>query len=313
VCIANWNCKDLLRLCLASLLEEAREVRLEIIVVDNASTDGAAEMVEREFPRVILHRNDANLGFARANNQAAELARGQFLFFLNNDTVVPPGALQRLVEFAQEHPEAGMIGPRLRDGVGHTQVSYRLRPTMGTLLHRTAVLRWTRIFRSAYRRYRREDFDAERTRQVEVLMGAAVLLPREVFYASGGWDEDFTFGGEDLELSARIAREHKVIYHGGVEIIHFGRSSTRQHIGYVSSNMAIGFLRYLRKCGYSERMLFFYKLAITCDAPLQCFSKAIQYIYRRARGHDRRAQKSLLAMRGFKHFMTKGLVAFWKA
>src|SRR5262249_10506204 len=138
VCIANWNCRELLRRCLVSLLDQPQGIRLEAIVVDNASTDGAADLVEQEFPEVILVRNDTNRGFSRANNQAAARARGRYLFFLNNDTQVPPGAVGRLYAFALDHPEAGLIGPRLRGPRGEAQVSYRLRPTMATLLHRTS-------------------------------------------------------------------------------------------------------------------------------------------------------------------------------
>src|SRR5438552_12244336 len=100
-------------------------------------------MVEREFPEMIMVRNSTNLGFSRANNQAARLARGRYLFFLNNDTVVPPEALRRLVDYAEEHPEVGIVGPRLRDGEGQLQVSYRLLPTLQTFLHRTTIVRWT--------------------------------------------------------------------------------------------------------------------------------------------------------------------------
>jgi GT2 family glycosyltransferase len=288
-------------------------VRLETIVADNASTDGAADMVAREFPEVILHRNPANLGFARANNQAARYARGRYLFFLNNDTVVPPGALQALVEYADTHPEVGILGPRLRDGEGKPQVSYRRRPTVATLLHRTSLLRWTGLLRRAYRGYRRQDFDPETTRSVEVLMGAAMLLPRQIFVDCGGWDETFTFGGEDLDLSARVGQTHQIVFHPGVEILHYGRVSTRQHIGYASSNMTIGFVRYLRKSGYAWPTLLVYKLAITLDAPLQLVGKGLQCLWRRLRGRPDKAEKSLLAFRGLAHFLGKGLVSFWQA
>jgi hypothetical protein len=312
VCIASWNCRDMLRTCLQSLHDQQQGVRLETIIVDNASGDGAADMVAEEFPEVILHRNAENLGFARANNQAAARARGRYLFFLNNDTLIPASTLARLVAFADAHPEAGIIGPRLRDGLGQIQVSYRQRPTMATLLHRTLLLRWTGFLRRAYRRYRREDFDPVTTRRVEVLMGAAMLLPRGVFEQCGGWDEGFAFGGEDLDLSARVGQRHLIFYHPSIEITHYGRASSRQHIGYVSSNMAIGFLRYLRKCGYSDIKVWAYKVVVTLDAPIQFVGKAIQYAWRRLCGRQDKAQKSLLALRGFGHFLAKGLIDFWK-
>src|SRR5439155_2036148 len=120
--------------------DQPQGVHLETVVVDNASTDGAADMVAAEFPEVILQRNASNLGFARANNQAAQRTRGRYLFFLNNDTVVPPGTLARLVDYLEEHPEVGLLGPKLCDGNGHPQVSYRLSPTVATLLHRICLL-----------------------------------------------------------------------------------------------------------------------------------------------------------------------------
>src|SRR5260370_1728783 len=192
VCIANWTCRDMLRGCLRSLTGVLQGVRLEIIVVDNASTDGAADMVAQEFPHVRLLRNASNVGFSRANNLAVKQARGRFLFFLNNDTLVPPGTLRRLVAYLEAHPEVGMVGPRLRDAQGNVQVSYRPRPTVATLLHKTSLLRWTGLFRSSYLAFRRLQFDPETTKNVAVLMGAAVLLARDRCLACGGWDEGVT-------------------------------------------------------------------------------------------------------------------------
>jgi GT2 family glycosyltransferase len=313
VCIANWNCRDLLRACLGSLLDRPQGVHLEVIVVDNASTDGAAAMVAEEFPEVVLRRNPTNFGFARANNQAARLARGRYLFFLNNDTEVPDGALRRLLTFAEEHPEIGLLGPRLRDAQGRIQVSYRMRPTMAALLHRTSLLRWTGLLRASYRRYRRREFDPQRIRHVDLLMGAAMLLPRSIFRSCGGWDEDFVFGGEDLELSARVKRRHPVVFFPDVEIMHHGRVSTRQQIGFASTQTAIGFVRYLRKTGCTRSALLVYKLVVTLDAPLRFLAKVAQYAWQRLRGRCKKAEKSLLTCKGLGHFLTKGLPAFWKA
>ena len=190
--------RHVLRDCLASLAGTANAMPLQIIVVDNGSTDNSANMIAAEFPAVELIRNADNSGFARANNQAARLARGRYLFFLNNDTIVPAGALRRLVAFARAHPEAGMVGPRLRDGVGRVQVSCRARPNMTTFLNRISLVRWLGLVKTRYRRYRRDTFDPDRMQYVDVLMGAAILIPRRLFIEVGRWDEDYAFGGEDL-------------------------------------------------------------------------------------------------------------------
>lgn len=313
VCIANWNCREVLRDCLKSLLDQPQGVRLEVIVVDNASEDGAAEMATREFPEAVVYRNPVNAGFARANNQAAARSRGRYFFFLNNDTVVPPDALRRLVEYADAHPEVGMVGPRLCDVHGRVQVSYRKRPTVATLLHRTSLLRWTGLLRAPYRRYRRRHFDPATTRTVDVLMGAALLLPRDVFFACGGWDEAYTFGGEDLDLSYQVNRRYPVVYHPQVEILHYGRMSTRQHIGFVSTGMAAGFARYLRQSGSTGAALLAYKAVVLLDAPVQLAGKALQYAWRRLRGRREAAERSLLALRGVWHFLCHGLGPFFRA
>ena len=139
-----------------------------------------------------------------------------------------------------------------------------------------------------------------------------MLLPRHIFFGCGGWDESFSFGGEDLDLSTRVGQRYPIIYHPGVEITHFGRVSTRQHIGYVSTNMAVGFVRYLRKSGYSWPILTLYKLVVTLDAPVQVAGKGLQCLWRRLRGQRLKAEKSLLAMRGQAYFLLRGLAAFWR-
>jgi GT2 family glycosyltransferase len=313
VCIVNWNCRELLRDCLASLLERSQGASVEVIVVDNASADGAADMVAERFPGVTLVRNARNEGFARGNNRAAALARGRYLFFLNNDTVVPADTLRRLVAYAEAHPEVGMIGPRLRDGTGRVQVSYRPLPTLSALLHRVRILRSTGLFHRAYGRFRRKSFDPDRECRVETLMGAAMFLPRRVFDECGPWDEDFVFGAEDLHFSACIGRRYPLVFLPEIEITHFGGVSTRQHSGYVSANQAAGMVRFLRKSGYSRAALWGYKLAVTLDIPVQFAGKGVEYVATRLRGRRAKADRVLIAWRGAGHFLTRGLVPFWKA
>lgn len=303
----------LLKGCLESLSDESQGVRLETIVVDNASADGAADMVDRDFPHVRLVRNNHNVGFSRANNQAAREAQGRFLFFLNNDTCVPPRALGRLVSYLEENPEVGIVGPRLRDGEGQVQISYRPRPTLAALLHRTCLFRWTGLFRRSYKQYRRWHFDAQRVQSVEVLMGAAMLVRRDRFLELGGWDEDFHFGGEDLELCYRVNQQAPVIYYPEVEITHLGRASTRQNIAFAATRIAIGLVQYLRKTGCSRAGIFCFKLAVTLDAPLQLVGKSAQHLWRRLLGKHKKAQQSRLIVHGLAHFLGHGLVPFWKA
>ena len=123
---------------------------------------------------------------------------------------------------------------------------------MSALLHRLTLFRWTGLFRRAYQRYRRLDGDFVTTRRVEVLMGAALLVRRALFIEIGPWDEEYTFGGEDIDLCTRIARRGAVVYHPGVEITHFGRASSRRHIGYVHTHTLAGITRYLRKIGFQQ-------------------------------------------------------------
>jgi GT2 family glycosyltransferase len=111
--IVNWNTREHLRRCLQALQRCPQPPDLEVIVVDNASSDGSAEMVRREFPQVRLIANDRNLGYAAANNQAAKVAQGRYLLLLNPDAEVTDDAIAKLIAFAETHPEAGAVTPKL--------------------------------------------------------------------------------------------------------------------------------------------------------------------------------------------------------
>jgi GT2 family glycosyltransferase len=313
VCIVNWNCRALLRNCLRSLAPQRQGVPLEVIVVDNASTDGAADMVARDFPGVVLLRNDSNAGFARANNQAARLARGAYLFFLNNDTVVPDGALARLCRFAAANPRAGLVGPCLRDGQGRVQTSARRRPSLAALTHRLTWLRWTGLFRSAYRAYRGRNGNPRDARRVEVLMGAALLMPRAVYQRVGGWDESYTFGGEDIDLCARVGRSFDVLHHPAVEITHFGRASSRQRPGWASAQTLIGITHSLRQAGTNSWALAAYKLALMIDLPLRGLLLTMRFGWSKLRGRRTHAGRAWQDLCGLGWFVRHGLGAFWRA
>ncbi len=313
VCIANWNCSSLLRRCLRSLFDSAQGTCFEVIVVDNASTDGAADMVAREFPRVTLIRNAENRGFAAASNQAAARSAGAYLLFLNNDTELPPHTLQRLLAHAAAHPEAGMFGPRLREPSGAIQISYRRRPTIRALLHKVSLVRWTGLFRQAYCEYRRGSFEPNGVRQVEVLMGPAVFLPRDVFEAAGRWDERYRFGVEDIDLATQIGQTRRVVYIGDVEVIHHGRVSSRANVSFVAPSVMTGYVQFFRKSGVGRWPLFWYKLAVTLDAPVKLAVKLVEAAARWCIGHRTRAGQSRAAARGVWAFLRQELCRFWRA
>jgi N-acetylglucosaminyl-diphospho-decaprenol L-rhamnosyltransferase len=312
VCIVNYNCRDILRDCLDSLYGQDQGTSFETVVVDNASSDGAPEMVEAEYPEVLLLRNATNEGFARGNNRAAAVARGRYLFFLNNDTIVPAGALGQLQRCAEAHREAGLIGPRLRGTDGNIQRSYRPRPTLASLLHRTYLFRVTGFFRTTYRYYRRDEFDPHHRRYVETLMGAALFLRREVFDECGPWDEDFHFGGEDLLFSNRVARRYFLLFVPEIEIVHLGGAGTKVRPGNAFGPFLVGLTTYLRKSGYSRTALWGYKLALTCDMPLQLLVRGVEYTARRLTDRTEKAAMSLQALGGVTHFLWRGLPALWK-
>jgi GT2 family glycosyltransferase len=168
------------------------------------------------------------------------------------------------------------------------------------------------LLRDRYQHYRRGDTLGTTTRKVETLMGAAVLLPRKVFLEFGGWDEEFVFGGEDFDLSTRVGRRFELIYIPEVVIIHHGRVSTRANVAYSAPNVAIGFVRNLRKSGSASAAIALYKIFVTLDAPIQLIGQVAQLLRRKAlRRHDK-ARINQQRIQELWYFMSRGLIDFWK-
>jgi GT2 family glycosyltransferase len=198
IVVVSWNTKELLARCLASLEVERPVAALEVIVVDNASADGSREMVAADFPHVKLIANPDNRGFAAANNQGIAAAGGRYLLLLNSDTEVVPGSLRALVDFADAHPRAGIVGPQLLNFDGSLQPSGGHFPTpLSTLAELLGLARLTGWPRYGTQR------DYSLPAVVDEVSGAAMLLRATLLQELGGLDEDFTWGYEDVDLCRR--------------------------------------------------------------------------------------------------------------
>lgn len=313
VLIVNWNGERVLRNCLASLQTGHDDVRLETIVVDNASTDGSADIVPRDFPEVILIRNETNRGFAAANNRAAHRASGRYLFFLNNDTVVPPGSMGQLVRYLDERPDVVAVGPKLIGEDGLPQRSGRNLPTLGALMHRGVLpVRWTHLFARQYRDYRHA-FDPNVSGAVPQLAAAALLVRREAFNQIGGWDESFQFGVEDVDFCLRLARLGAIHYLADALIIHLGRVSSHLNRGWVFRSYQCGYVKYFRKHHPSRVAPLAYKVGITIDAPIRLMPLVIKSGLSRLLGRRDEAARSAERANAIWFFLTRGLLPFWRA
>lgn len=230
IIILNYNTRDLLRDCLRSVLTSQMSGGYEVIVVDNRSTDQSAEMVEREFPGVMLIRSPRNGGFSHGNNQGLRLAAGRYVMLLNPDTVLPPDALPVLVSFMDQTPEAGVCGPRLVRADGTLDLACRRSfPTPEVSLYR--LLGLSKLFPKSPRfaRYNLTFLDEHKSAEVDAVVGACMIVRAEAISQAGLLDEQFFMYGEDLDWAYRIKQlGWKVFYNPAVTVLHYKRESSRQ-------------------------------------------------------------------------------------
>lgn len=256
VIIVSWNVRDLLQRCLKSVLFSPGFAPgdVEVIVVDNASGDGTAEMVGREFPAVRLLTNDANVGFPAGCNQGLAAARGRYDLLLNPDTELQGDALPALVRVLETDAGVALVGPRLLHPEGDVQPSRRRFPTLATAFVESTVLQGLFTRSGILNRYYVHDQPDDQEQDVDWLVGAAMLVRREVVAQVGGMDEGFFMYSEELDWCRRIrmakspsGEAWRIRYTPSASIVHYeGRSSDQaipaRHINFQSSKV-----RYFRK------------------------------------------------------------------
>lgn len=228
VVVLNWNTRDLLAACLESLRSARTPPAFETIVVDNASSDGSADMVALRFPEVRLVRNPRNVGYAAGNNVGIRLARGRAVFLLNSDTEVEADALERLFAEMERDPTLGAVAPRLVSPDGGTQRACMRFPTLMTAVAFDTWFGRRGPLRREMARYFYEDFDHETTRDVEQPPAAALLLRRDALQRVGLLDEDLFLFFNDVDLCRRLRRAGwRIRYLAEARVRHVGGASTR--------------------------------------------------------------------------------------
>jgi GT2 family glycosyltransferase len=286
VIIVNYNVKELLENCINSVLASSKNVSTEIIVVDNNSYDGSLDYIRKKFAgekRVKLIENRTNLGFSRANNLGARVAKGKYILILNPDTVLQEDTLKRALDFYESKPDSGVVGCKLVLPNGKLDLACRRSfPTPSVAVYR--MLGLSKIFprSKAFGKYNLTYLDENQTNEVDSVCGAFMLIRRDLYEKLGGFDETYFMYGEDLDLCYRIRKLGlKVYYFPGTSAIHFKGSSTRKSsISYV--NNFYGAMRIFVQKNLKSRLGLFglmIKLAITYRAAMSYLARLLSNYY----------------------------------
>lgn len=230
VVIVTTNSEPHIAACLQSIQEKTEGVEYEVFVADNGSTDRTVEIIESQFPWVNLVKNGRNLGFGTANNRGAQKATGEFVFILNDDTVLTQNSLKAIVDKMRSDKTIGCLGHHLVNPDGSHQDSIRRYPRF---IDQAIIL--TKLHNllpslKPVQRYWATDIDYTVEQDVDQVMGACMVIPRSVFEKAGGFDEQFFVWFEEVDLQKRIVEEQglRIVYTPNIEMIHmkgatFGR------------------------------------------------------------------------------------------
>ena len=257
VIIVSYNVKFFLEQCLRSCIKATQNLEAEIIVVDNNSVDESTEMVKKKFPNISLIHNQKNVGFSKANNQAILKAKGEFILLLNPDTLVEEDAFEKATLFMSEEKEVGAVGVQMIDGKGEfLDESKRGIPDFQTSIFKFLGLHKFFPNSKILNNYYLGNLDKNKRHEVEVLVGAFMLIRRSVLDKIGLLDEQFFMYWEDTDLCMRIVKKgYKNYYLGDVKIIHYKGESNKRH----TLSFTIGFnksmLSFVKK-HFSKHLLF---------------------------------------------------------
>lgn len=235
VVVLSWNTRELTLACLRALAADTPNRRREIVVVDNGSEDDSADAIEAlEEPEVVLVRNAENRGYAAGNNQGVERATGRYVCLLNSDTEVTPGALDRLVDFLDAHPEYGAVAPKLVNPDGSVQRACMRFPGLCTALCYDTFLSKFPPGSWVDDHYYMRDFDHLESRDVHQPPGACFVMKRSEYLELGGMDPEMWLFFNDVDLARRLWKQQRRIrYLADAAVMHHGGASTKSFGSFV--------------------------------------------------------------------------------
>lgn len=272
IIIVSHNTKELLKNCINSVIRNTQNIEYEIIVVDNASSDGSIEMLKKEFPRVSIITNRENLGFAKANNKGIKVAKGENILLLNSDTLILGNCLQKILKFAKSTSDAGVIGCKVLNADKTLQYScYRAPNFLTELLFFTkGIIKgfWDPFTLYKYMKY----WDHNSIRKVDCVSGAFLFVKRQVLEKIGMLDENFFMYYEDAEFCRRVRKktDFKVYYYPEAEITHLKGMSIDKYNYITLKSCYSSALKYIAQC-YGETVGNIFNYLCRCIWRLEIF------------------------------------------
>lgn len=300
IIIVNYNTRELLYNCIQSILDNTRELIYEIIVVDNASADQSVEMLHQNFPSVLTIASKENLGFGKANNLGVEQAKGEYVFFLNSDTLLVNNAIHILYEFISHHEEVAVCGACLYDKT--------LRPNLSVVLPPSSWDEFSILLPKFMQKKQNIGYyhDKNFPQEVNCITGADMMVRKDIFLQAGRFDPDFFMYAEEVELTHRIKKKgYKVYLIPEAKIIHLeGMSAKTETLNQrvASEKLFSKFLYYQKVYGRStvRQVHFYHKLK--CVLALSVFS-----ISKNKNKRTYWEQKYTLVESSYKKFKLSGL------
>ena len=226
ICIVNWNTRDILRKCLQSIYTYSEDLAIEIIIVDNASTDGTVGQFKSEYPDVLIIENKNNIGFGRANNQAIHQSRGKYILLLNPDIILIEPCLTEMINFLKNHSKVGCVGTKLINTDNRIQKSYfKTFPTPFNQFKEGMLLNRLKNIISP------KDKDTQNRFEVAWLVGACMMFKSELLKTLRGFDEQYFMFGEDVDLCYQLKKiGFKIYYLNDIKMLHHHAVSSKQQV-----------------------------------------------------------------------------------